>query len=164
MNTYIHYTVEQDTFYIEEATLQEVNDWYEDLRPTEPQIPIRDLSMTEILPLDEIDFGMSTAFGAKCSNVATMRTFGFPDGTIPDGFGIPFYYYDEFMQFNNFYQEAQIMIDNPTFQTDLNFRVNRLNDFRRDIENAPMPQWMMDDLQAMHDGFPAGTAVPWLWP
>ena len=156
---YVYYKVENERYEIREATLTEVNNWYEDLRPTEPQIPIRDLSITEIMPLDDIGFEMSTAFGAKCSNLATMRSFDLPVGTIPDGFGIPFYYYDEFMQFNNFYQEAQVMIDNPTFQTDLNFRIDRLRDFRRAIKDAPMPQWMMDDLQAMHDDFPEGTAV-----
>lgn len=156
---YIYYKVENEHYEIREATLAEVNAWYEDLRPTDTQIPIRDLSITEIMPLDNITFEMSSSFGAKCANVAAMRSFNLPAGTIPDGFGIPFYYYDEFMQFNNFYQEAQIMIDNPTFQTDINFRIDRLNDFRNDIENAPMPQWMMDDLQAMHDGFPTGTAV-----
>ena len=156
---YVYYKVENERYEIREASLTEVNNWYEDLRPTEPQIPIRDLSITEIMPLDDIGFEMSTAFGAKCSNLATMRSFDLPVGTIPDGFGIPFYYYDEFMQFNNFYQEAQVMIDNPTFQTDLNFRIDRLRDFRRAIKDAPMPQWMMDDLQAMHDDFPEGTAV-----
>ncbi len=156
---YIYFKVENEQFQIREATLDEVDAWYEDIRPTEPQIPIRDLSITEIMPLDDIEFEMSAAFGAKCSNVATMRSFDFPDGTIPDGFGIPFYYYDEFMQYNNFYQEAQVMIDNPAFQTDINFRIERLKDFRDDIKDAPMPQWMMDDLQAMHDDFPVGTAV-----
>jgi hypothetical protein len=159
LGSYIYYKVENEYFEIRVATLDEVNAWYEDLRPTEAQIPVRDLSFTEILPLDDIEFEMSTAFGAKCSNVATMRTFGFPDGTIPDGFGIPFYYYDEFMKYNNFYQEAQVMIDNPVFQNDINFRTERLKDLRRDIKDAPMPQWIMDDLQAMHDDFPEGTAV-----
>lgn len=156
---YIYYKVENEQFQIREATLDEVNAWYEELRPTESQIPIRDLSITDILPLDEIEFEMSTAFGAKCSNVATMRSFGFPIGTIPDGFGIPFYYYDEFMQFNDFYLEAEVMINNPAFISDINFRIERLKDFRRDIKDAPMPQWMLDNLQAMHDDFPAGTAV-----
>ena len=159
LGSYIYYKVENETFQIREATLDEVNEWYEALRPTEPQIPVRDLSITDIKPLDSIEFDMSTAFGAKCSNVATMRTFGFPEGTIPDGFGIPFYYYHEFMLFNNFYEEAQVMIDNPTFQNDINFRIERLKDFRKDIKDAPMPQWIMDDLQAMHDDFPEGTAV-----
>jgi len=159
LNGYIYFKVENEKFQIREATLAEVNTWYEDLRPTEPQIPVRDLSITAIMPLDSIEFGMSTSFGAKCSNVATMRSFGFPNGTIPDGFGIPFYYYDEFMKFNNFYQEADVMINNPTFITDINFRTERLKDFRRDVKDAPMPQWMMDELQTMHDAFPIGTAV-----
>ena len=159
LNGYVYYKVEADRYEIREATLDEVNAWYEDLRPTEEQTPIRDLSITQIMPLDEITFDMSRSFGAKCSNLATMRTFGFPEGTIPNGFGIPFYYYDQFMIYNNFYEEAQVMIDNPTFQTDINFRIERLKDFRRDIRNAPMPPWMMADLQAMHDAFPEGTNV-----
>ena len=133
--------------------MNEVNEWYEALRPTEPQIPPRDLSFTEILPLDDIGFEMSSAFGAKCSNVATMRTFGFPEGTIPDGFGVPFYFYDEFMQYNDFYEEAEVMINNPSFIYDIDFREDRLRDFRDDIRDAPMPPWMMDALQVMHDSF-----------
>ena len=101
LGNYIYYRVEAESYYIREASLDEVNEWYEALRPTEPQIPERDLSITEILPLDDIGFEMSSAFGAKCTNVATMRSFGFPEGTIPDGFGIPFYFYDEFMQYND---------------------------------------------------------------
>ena len=159
LNNYVYYKAENETFQFREATLEEVNNWYEALRPTEPQIPERDLSITEIMPLDDIEFDMSTAFGAKCSNVATMRSFGLPEGTIPDGFGIPFYFYDEFMQYNNFYLEAQVMIDNPAFQNDINFRIDRLKMFRDDIKDAPMPQWMMDQLQSMHDDFPAGTKV-----
>ena len=159
LNGYIYYKVENESYEIREATLNEVNDWYENIRPSEPQFPIRDLSFTEILPLDEIGFEMSTGFGAKSSNVATMRAFEFPSGTIPDGFGVPFYYYDEFMHFNNFYEEVQIMIDNPSFQNDINFRVDRLETLRTAIKDAPMPQWMLDEFQAMHDAFPEGTAV-----
>jgi hypothetical protein len=159
LGNYIYYKTESDEFEIREASLDEVNDWYEDLRPSEPQIPVRDLSITQIMPLDNIEFEMSSAFGAKCSNLATMRTFELPEGTIPDGFGIPFFYYDEFMQFNNFYQEAQTIIENPTFHNDINFRVDRLKLFREDIKAAPMPDWMLDELQAMHDSFPEGTNV-----
>jgi len=159
LGNYIYYKVEDERYYIREATLEEVNDWYENLRPTEAQIPQRDLSITRIMPLDSIEFEMSTAFGAKCSNVATMRKFGFPSGTIPDGFGVPFYYYDEFMKFNNFYQDVEAMINDPGFISDLETRIDMLKDFRKEIKDAPMPQWMLDNLQAMHDAFPVGTNV-----
>ncbi len=156
---YIYYKVENERYFIREASLEEVNDWYEKLRPTEPQIPERDLSQTTILPLDSIKFEMSTSFGAKCSNVATMRNFGFPEGTIPNGFGIPFYFYDEFMKFNNFYEEVEDMLSDSDFENDLETRIERLKDFRKDIKAAPMPQWMLDELQEMHDAFPEGTPV-----
>ena len=159
LGKYIYYKVEQENYFIREATLEEVNDWFEKLQPTEEQIPERDLSQTDILPLDSIGFEMATSFGAKCSNVATMRTFGFPEGTIPDGFGIPFYFYDEFMKFNGFYEDVETMIADPEFANDLQKRIDVLKEFRKEIKAAEMPQWMLDELQTMHDAFPEGTAV-----
>lgn len=159
LGNYIYYKVEQDKYHIREATLDEVNAWYENLRPTEEQIPERDLTQTEILPLDSIEFSMSNIFGAKCSNVATMRTFGFPEGTIPNGFGVPFYFYDEFMKYNNFYEAVEYMIADPDFINDLETRIDMLKDFRDAIKDADMPQWMLDQLQEMHESFPEGTSI-----
>ncbi len=159
LDNYIYYRVESDKYFIREASLDEVNAWFEKLRPTQEQIPDRDLSIKRILPLDSIDFYMSTSFGAKCSNVATMRTFGFPEGTIPNGFGVPFYFYDEFMKFNNFYDEVASMLSNPEFVNDLDTRIDMLKDFRRDIKDADMPQWMLDELEEMHNSFPDGTSI-----
>ncbi|MCF8372869.1 MAG: hypothetical protein K9H64_14700 [Bacteroidales bacterium] len=105
LDHYIYYKVEQDKYFVREATLIEVNEWFDDIRPQEEQIPALNLTYTTILPLDEISFDMSDGFGAKCANVATMRTFGFPDNTIPDGFGVPFYFYQEFMKYNGFFNE-----------------------------------------------------------
>ncbi len=159
LGNYVYYKVEEDQYIFEEASLEEVNAWYEGIRPTEEQIPDRDLSQTSILPLDQIGFDMANAFGAKCSNVATMRNFDLPDGTIPNGFGIPFYYYDEFMKFNDFYAQAEAMIEDANFISDLETRIAMLSAFRQEIRAAEMPQWMMDDLQLMHESFPEGTKV-----
>ncbi len=159
LGSYVYYKVEADRYIFKEATLEEVNAWYENIRPTDEQIPDRDLSQTSILPLSEIGFDMANAFGAKCANVATMRTFGFPEGTIPNGFGIPFYFYAEFMKFNGFYEQVEEMLANEEFVSDLETRIEMLNDFRDEIRAADMPQWMLDALQEMHDSFPEGTSV-----
>lgn len=159
LGNYIYYKVEQDRYFIREASLDEVNEWYENIRPTEDQIPERDLTQTSILPLDSIHFDMSDAFGAKCANVATMRTFGFPEGTIPNGYGVPFYFYDEFMKYNGFYDDVEAMISDPEFINDLETRIDRLKDFRDVIKDADMPQWMLDELQAMHESWPEGTSI-----
>jgi hypothetical protein len=130
---YVYFNVEADGYEIREATLAEVEAHYADLRPTEPQTPIRDLSITEITPLDKITFEQSTNFGVKAANVATMRTFGFPEGVIPNGFGVPFYFYDEFKKHNGFYDEAAEMLEDPDFQQDYDLQEEMLSDFHKTI-------------------------------
>lgn len=159
LNKYIYYRVEQDRYFIREASLAEVNKWFEGIRPEEVQNPPLNLDYTSILPLDEISFDMFDGFGAKCTNVATMRTFGFPEGTIPNGFGVPFYYYQEFMKYNDFFDEVEDMLNNQGFMEDRNIRDEMLKDFRKKIKDADMPSWMWNELAAMHAAFPAGTSV-----
>lgn len=156
---YIFYKVEQSGYTIREATSDEVNAWFERIRPDETQIPPLNLSYTDIASLDDISFAMSDGYGAKCANVATMRTFGFPEGTIPEGFGIPFYHYVEFMEHNGLFEAADSIMNRPDFQADINVRNWMLAIFRGMIRQAEMPDWMMDDLAAMHAAFPAGTSV-----
>ncbi len=159
LGNYIYYRVEQGEYYIREATFEEVNDWFEEIRPDGAQIPELNLSYTSILPLEEISFDMSDGFGAKCTNVATMRTFGFPEGTIPDGFGIPFYFYQEFMAYNGFFDDIEIMIADPNFQSDLDTRILMLKNLRDNIKAADMPDWMLAELQTMQESFPEGTSI-----
>jgi hypothetical protein len=156
---YVYYKVEPNSYILREATIDEVEAYYESLRPIEEQIPVRDLSETNILPLNEIEFSDSKSFGSKCANLATLHTLGFVENTIPEGFGVPFYYYDSFMKYNNFYEEIQDIINQPEFQSDFDFQEDALSDFRKTIKDADMPQWMLDDLDDMHKSFPEGTAV-----
>ena len=100
-----------DGFEIREATLKEVETHFADLRPPKAQKPERDLSVTKILSLDDIKFADSARFGVKTANMATLRTFGFPEGTVPNGFGIPFYFYDEFMKHNGFYEKLENLLE-----------------------------------------------------
>ncbi|ASS48748.1 MAG: hypothetical protein A3D31_06620 [Candidatus Fluviicola riflensis] len=156
---YIYFKTDQSNYIIREATIDEVNEWYEDKRPTTEQIPPLNLSYTSILPLDDISFGMYDGYGAKVANVATMRTFGFPDGTIPDGYGIPFYFYQMFMEHNHFFEEIELMMQDSAFIADRNVRDVRLAELQDDIKDATMPQWMLDQLDAMHNSFPDGYSI-----
>lgn len=159
LDHYIYFRVEEDNYFIREATLEEVNQWYADLRPKEDQNPPLNLEMNKILPLDDITFDMYDAYGAKCTNIATMRSFGFPDNTIPDGFGIPFYYYQEFMKYNQFFKYVENMISDPTFLADREERSAQLKKFRKKIKKAQMPVWMIEELTTLQSQFPEGTSI-----
>lgn len=156
---YVYFKATPENYILRSATLAEVDAHYESIRPKTSQEPVRDLSETHILPLDSIHFASSVSFGVKCANVATLRTLGFPEGTVPDGFGVPFYFYDAFMQYNGLYDQARQMMESADFQTDFNTRIERLDAFRQIIKNAPMPGWMMDALSDMQQQFPPGVPI-----
>jgi len=156
---YIHFKTNQSSYEITEATVAEVNDWYESIRPLTEQSPPLNLAYTQVLPLDSIEFYMFDGFGAKTANVSTMRTFGFAPGTIPDGFGIPFYFYQEFMEHNHFFEEIEGMLLDSEFMADRNVRDARLAQLRAQIKLGEMPQWMLDSFENLHNAFPTGTSI-----
>ena len=156
---FVRYEVTEEGWELSAATPEEVEAHYESSRPTHTQTPQRDLSVTGITPLSQIGFEDWKAFGVKAANLAVLRTLGFPEGTVPDGFAIPFYFYDEFMKAHGFYDDVKEMLADEDFQTDFEDQDDRLDDLRDDIKDAETPQWIIDALTAMHATFPEGTSL-----
>jgi hypothetical protein len=156
---HVYYRVSADGYLLREATLAEVEAHHAARRPTEPQVPVRDLSATAIAPLDSIGFADWRRFGVKAANVATMRRFGFPAGTVPDGFAVPFAFYDAFMTHNGFYDDVRAMLADSVFLGDYDVQEARLKALRKQIEDGEMPTAMLDALAAMQATFPAAQPI-----
>ena len=156
IGSYVRYRVSGIRWELRAATKAEVDAHYESSRPALPQTPQRDLSTTSVTPLSQIEFDDWVAFGVKAANVAVLRTLGFPEGTAPDGFAMPFYFYDEFMKHNNFYTRIETMLADSDFQDDYGTQEDQLKELRDDIEDAETPEWMLTALASMNEGFPAG--------
>ena len=156
IGSYVRYRVSGIRWELRAATKAEVDAHYESSRPALPQTPQRDLSTTSVTPLSQIEFDDWDAFGVKAANVAVLRTLGFPEGTAPDGFAMPFYFYDEFMKHNNFYTRIETMLSDSDFQDDYGTQEDQLKELRDDIEDAETPEWMLTALASMNEGFPAG--------
>ena len=156
---YVYYEVNADGFEIREATFKEVKTHFADLRPSKTQKPGRDLSVPKVLPLDSIGFADAARFGVKTANLATLRTLGFPAGTVPNGFGVPLYFYDAFMKHNGFYAEAEALLKDSKFQDNYDTREAELKGLRERIEKGEMPTWMMDALSELQNAFPEGTSL-----
>ena len=179
VGAYVRYGVSEYDWNLRRATLAEVNAHYEDSRPGYIQFPQRDLSVTTITPLSQIGFDDWQAFGVKAANLAVLRTLGFPAGTVPDGFAIPFYFYDTFMTETPLGEETVFgkgkgaeedkftlaadtklidavtaMLAHPKFQTDFDIQDEMLDDLRDAIKDAQSPQWIKDALTAMHATYP----------
>ena len=148
----VYFRVGPDGFELRLATQQEVDDHFESLRPTDPQFPERDLSVTQIAALGDIGFHDANAFGSKAANVAELQHI--MPNVAPDGFAIPYYFYDEYMKFNGFYAEVQQIMSDATFQSDPEARKDALGDFRDRIrDDGLMPAWMYDALTTLQGSF-----------
>ena len=156
---YVHYAVTDTGYSIRAATQAEVDEHYAASRPAEAQTPQRDFSVTTITPLGEIGFDDWDSFGVKAANVAVLGTLGFPEGTVPNGFAVPFYFYDEFMKHNDLYDYIREMLADPDFQSDFDTRVDELKKLRKKIKKAETPEWIDTALTAMHATFPEGTSL-----
>ena len=157
--SYVHYTVTETGYSIREATPAEVDEHYASSRPARPQTPQRDRSVTSITPLSQIQFGDWTKFGVKAANVAVLGRMGFPAETVPDGFAVPFYFYDRFMTESGLYDDVKEMLADEDFQTDFETQEDELKKLRKAIKDAETPDWITEALTTMHAAFPEGTSL-----
>ena len=159
IDSYVRYTVAGGGWTLRAATPAEVDAHYAASRPAQTQTPERDLSVTQITALGDIEFGDWTAFGVKAANVAVLGTLGFPDGTVPNGFAVPFYFYDEFMKHNEFYDDIEEMLADPDFQSDFDTQEKELKKLRKDIKKGETPEWIIEALEDMHATYPEGQSL-----
>ena len=184
LNSYVKFTVYGAGYTLRSATREEVDAHYASSRPAQTQTPQRDLSVTAITPLSEIGFDDWDAFGVKAANVAVLGTLGFPAGTVPDGFAIPFSFYDRFMQETPLGEETVLgkksapddekltlsaettlasavsaMLAHAYFQSDYDIQEEMLDDLRDAIKDATSPQFIIDALTAMHGTYPEGQSL-----
>jgi len=156
---YVKFTAGPAGVTIASATSAEVEAHHAASRPAEPQMPERDLSVRVVTPLSSIGFADWKMFGVKAANVATLRTFGLTGAQVPDGFAVPFSFYDEFMKSNGFYDRVSKLLANRSFRADPAVQDDELAELRDAIKAAPMPAWMERALEQARQSFPAGASI-----
>ena len=156
---YVRYATTKDGFEIREADKSEVDAYFKDLRPSQAQVPQRDLSVTQIRRLDDVTFQDSASVGVKAANVAAMRRFKFPEGTVPNGSVVPLHFYDEFMKHNGFYSYIADLLKNPDFHSSRETQEAELKKFRSLIKKGKMPDTIMVALAELQQSYPEGTSL-----
>ena len=154
----VRYEVGPDGFKLREATQAEADAWLEKTRPKTVQKPPRDLTVKNVVDLDDLTNKDTKSFGAKAANLGELRNI-LPAAQVPDGYGIPFSFYDDFMKANGLYDEAKRMMANPAFKADPAEREKQLTAFRRKVRDAPVPPALEAKLTALQAKFPPGQAI-----
>ncbi len=95
-----------------------------------------DLSVTKIASLREMRKKDSIVYGSKSANLGEMMNVKIPGVIVPDGFTVPFYWYDKFMKDNGFDQTVDALLDDNNFVHNPRIRRQKLEEFRQKIQNG----------------------------
>ena len=98
--------------------------------------PRSDLSERRLLSLTDQHSQASIAYGGKSANLGEVLNAKLPGIIVPNGFTIPFYYYDEFINRNGLDETIRELFDDQKFIHDPAYRRQRLVELRQKIEGA----------------------------
>ncbi len=160
VGSHVYYKATADGFELRVATKAEVDAHYSSSRPASVQNPTRDLTVTKITALSNISFNDWDAFGVKAANMAELSKIStLATGTVPTGYGVPFYFYDEFMKANDLYADVRELLADSDFQSDFEEQEKELKKLRKKIKKATTPAWIITALENMHKLYPDGTSL-----
>jgi len=117
-------------------------------RDPEEQIPPADLTVTRLAALREMRRKDSIAFGSKSANLGEMLNNKITGAIVPDGFTVPFYWYDKFMKDNGFDKIVEDLGDDNDFVHNPSVRRKKLEEFRKTVQSGKFDDQLRKDLIA----------------
>ncbi|MET0592291.1 MAG: PEP/pyruvate-binding domain-containing protein [Polyangiaceae bacterium] len=143
-------SVQPFSWSITEVSQAESDAWWELHKPKPVTLPALDLSVQDLRDIADCTehtdsppyvtlaaIKKSTlAFGAKTANYSVFAT----DPLVPNkkAFGLPVFFYDQFMKENGFYDRVKALVADPDFKTKEEVRSAKLAQLRADILAAPL--------------------------
>jgi pyruvate,water dikinase len=135
---WVKLTVAAFEWSLTEVTQAEADAWWDGNKPAAVGVPnidldTRDLREVKMMVPDttKIREGVKAsipAFGGKASHFGALAQV--PGVPVPPAFGIPVYYYKQFMQQGGFDARVDALLADPTFQNDPKVRDQKLKELR----------------------------------
>jgi phosphoenolpyruvate synthase/pyruvate phosphate dikinase len=106
--------------------------------------PRFNLSERRIIDLRRQRARMADAYGAKSANLGEVANARLRGITVPNGFTLPIYYYDQFIKENELEQPLFAMMEDQKFVHDPAYRRERLSEMRARIQGGKMNEALRD--------------------
>ena len=113
-----------------------------------PVAPPADITRKEILSLRELARTWSVAYGAKAANLGEVFTKLRGEVNIPDGFVIPFHYFEAHLREHGLDKNLGQMLSAKKFNEDKSVRKKILTELRKKIEDAPFAAPLQKEIAA----------------
>jgi hypothetical protein len=107
-------------------------------------LPAADVQTQHLAMLTRMRAKDVTIYGTKASNLGEIRTANLAGVNIPDGFGLPFFYYVRHVQQHRLDARIDAMLRDPRFGTEAAWRKTELASIRLAIIAAPIDPEVLD--------------------
>jgi hypothetical protein len=144
--SWIVFDARRDKYTIKRADNNTLNEYQQRLRErTDLMKPRFNLAVKRLADLRQQTARNVIAYGAKSANLGEVMRARLPGIIVPNGFTIPFYYYDQFIKENKLDEPLQDMLEDKRFVHDPAYRREFLTGMRERIRQGKMNE----ELRAM---------------
>jgi hypothetical protein len=134
---WVSFETKRDTYTIKRADLGQVKAYQERMAARPDLIrPRSDLTVSNIASLNQQRAKDVIAYGGKSANLGEMMRARLPGIIVPNGFTIPFFYYDQFIRENRFDDRIGEMMNDQKFVHDPSYRRERLKELRDQMQKG----------------------------
>ena len=153
---WVEFDARRDTYSIKRADNNALDEYQKRLKQRlDIMKPRGDLSATRIASLSEQRASSVIAYGAKSANLGELIHARLPGFSVPPGFTIPFYYYDQFLRENKLDDAIYTMMNDQKFVHDPAYRREYLARLRGDFQKGTVNEKLRSEvLRRLHAEFP----------
>jgi len=134
---WVTFETKRDNYSIKRADIDELREYQRRLAQRQDVVkPKYDLSERRLLGLAQQRARSGIAYGGKSANLGELMNARLPGIVVPNGFTIPFYYYDQFLEANKLDDAIYALLNDQKFVHDPPYRRERLASLRERIRQA----------------------------
>lgn len=134
---WVSFETKRDSYSIKRADIDQLREYQRRLAGRQDLLkPRSDLSESRLLPLTQQRAKSAVAFGGKSANLGELMNARLPGIVVPNGFTIPFTYYDEFIKENKIDDAIFTALNDQRFVHDPVYRREQLVGLRRRIQGG----------------------------
>jgi hypothetical protein len=144
---WVSFETNRENYTIKRADIDQLREYHR--RQSQRQDVMRpkfSLAETRLLSLSEQRARSSLSFGGKSANLGEVMSAKLPGIVVPNGFTVPFVYYDEFIKDNELDNVIYGLLNDQKFVHDPAYRREQLVKLRQKIESSEFDPELRDEI------------------
>src|SRR5438067_6677171 len=157
---WVVFETKKDSYKIKRADLKALDEYQKrEIQQLNSMKTRFDLSVTKLAGLNDQRANSVLSYGTKSANLGEVMHYKLNGIVVPNGFTIPFYYYDQFIKENKIDDTIYGLLEDKKFVHDPAYRRERLIELRERIKQGKMSDQLRAEVLRRYNAEFAGKGV-----